>query len=175
MRAAWTASVLAAALVGTTLPAPARAQVDTAATLGDTAPSPRAVPAAVRWGKWAAAAAAVGLTIEGIERHNAANAAFGDLVGYCGGTTCTLGSDGRYDDPGAEALYQRVVRSDRAARVWIVTGQLAAVGSAVLFVMDLIRPHEEPNIPYSGLLLQSGNGVTRVGLRIPVRIEVGER
>jgi hypothetical protein len=175
MKAAWTASVLAAALAGTLLPAPARAQADTATTMGDTVPSPRAVPAAVRWGKWAAAAAAVGLTIEGIERHNAANAAFGHLVGYCGATTCTLGSDGRYADPGAEALYQRVVRGDRAARVWLVTGQLAAVGSAVLFVMDLIRPHEEPNIPYSGLLIETGRGVTRVGVRIPVDIRLGER
>ncbi len=151
---------LAVALV----PQPARAQVDTAATRVHESASP------VGWAKWVTAAFAAGFTALGVEQHNSGNAAFRSLIRYCGQVTCALTPGGTYVDGSAEATYQHVVRSDRAARVWLVAGQVTAVGTAVLFVVDLMRQREPPNIPYSGLLVESEDGVTRVGYRIPVRI-----
>ncbi len=127
-------------------------------------------PPAIKWGKWAAAALAVGATALGVHQHNAGNNAYADLVEYCGALTCSIGPDGRYVDARPEATYQRVVRDDRSARAWIVGGQLAALGSAVLFVLELGHRTGPPNIPFNGLLVESGNGVTRVGYRVPVRI-----
>jgi hypothetical protein len=141
---------------------PARAQVDTAAV------QVRESASAVGWAKWVTAAFAAGFTALGIEQHNSGNASFRSLIRYCGQVTCALTSGGKYADASAEATYLQVVRSDRAARVWLVAGQVTAVGTAVLFVVDLMRQREPPNIPYSGLLLESGNGVTRVGYRIPI-------
>jgi hypothetical protein len=140
----------------------------------DTLIPARPPSAVVSWGKWGTAALAVGLTVLGIRRHNAGNRAYGALIGYCGGAVvCDLETDGRYADPEAEAFYQSVVRHDRAARAWLVAGQLTAVGSAALFVVDLLHHREPPNIPFAGLLVESGHGVTRVGVRIPVRVPTG--
>ena len=151
---------------------PAVAQRDSAG-----APPPAAVPApyriapAVTWGKWAAAALAVGSTALGIHEHNAGNDAYRDLVLYCGEVvTCAIAPNGRYGDATVEAMYQQVVRDDRAARVWLVVGQTALIGSAVLFVLELTHESGPPNIPFSGLLVESGYGVTRVGVRVPVRL-----
>jgi hypothetical protein len=143
-------------------PQPARAQADTAA-----APA-RGPGSAVGWAKWVAAAFAAGFTALGVEQHNSGNAAFRSLIRYCGQVTCALTPDGRYSDPLAEATYQAVVRSDRAAREWLVAGQVTAVGTAVLFVVDLMRQTEPPNIPYSGLMVDARDGITRVGWRIPI-------
>jgi hypothetical protein len=162
--------LLAAALLGA-IAGQARAQADsTAAAPADSArvAAPSGTPAVVGWGKWAAAAVAVGFTTVGIEQHNGANGAFRSLIQYCGATACTFTPDGRYADSRAEATYQVVVRRDRAARLWLLAGQVTAVGTAVLFVLDLMRPRGPENIPYSGLLLESAEGVTRVGFRIPI-------
>ncbi len=126
-------------------------------------------PFAVHWGKWAAAAAAVSFTALGIHQHNDGDAAYNDLIAYCGTVACPFGPDGRYVDPRAESLYQRIVRDDRSARAWLVGGQLAAVGSAVLFVIELTRERPEPNIPYSGFYVDAGRYGTKVGWRIPLR------
>ncbi len=151
----------AAAALASWLAGPLHAQ----ATQAD---APRA-PFAVHWGKWAAAAAAVGFTALGIHEHDAGDAAYDALVSYCGTVPCPFASDGRYADTRAEALYQRVVRDDRSARAWLVGGQLAAVGSAVLFVIELTRERPEPNIPYSGFLVESGRHGMRIGWRIPLK------
>ena len=152
--------------------APALAQVDTAAAPPPAAaPAPYRVAPAVSWGKWAAAAVAVGSTVLGIHQHNAGNNAYRELVLYCSGSVlCSIGSDGRYLDAHAEGTYQRVVRDDRSARAWLIAGQLAALGSAVLFVLELKHEGGPPNIPFNGLLVESGDGVTRVGFRVPVRM-----
>jgi hypothetical protein len=149
---------------------PAFAQRDSAAPAATPAPAPYRVPPSIRWGKWAAAAAAVGSTVLGIHQHNAGNNAYRDLVLYCGEViTCSIGPDGRYVDARAEATYGQVVRDDRSARAWLVVGQLAALGSAVLFVLELTHEHGPPNIPFNGIMVESGNGVTRVGYRVPIR------
>ena len=155
---------------------PALAQSDTAAAPAAPAVVPAAAvtPPGIRYGKWAAAALAVGATAVGLHQHNAGNDAYAALVRYCGElVTCTIGSDGRYADPAAEATYQRVVRDDRSARAWLVAGQLAALGTAVLFVLELRHEGGPPNIPFNGLMVESGDGVTRVGFRVPIKIGTG--
>jgi len=136
-------------------------------------PAPYRTPPGIKWGKWGAALLAVAATGIGVHQHNAGNNAYATLVRYCGNVTCTIGSDGRYQDGFAEGTYQQVVRDDRSARAWIVAGQLAAVGSAVLFVLELRHTSEPPNVPYSGLVVESERGMTRIGWRVPVRILTG--
>ena len=168
--ARWAAVLLAAAVCAPVGARSAVAQTDTAATASPAAGAVRpATPRGVRYGKWAAAALAVGATAAGIHAHNAGNSAYAELVGYCSQiTTCRLASDGRYADPMAEATYQRVVRADRSARVWLVAGQVSAVGAAVLFVMELSHAGGPPNIPFAGLLVEAGLRQTRVGVRVGV-------
>jgi hypothetical protein len=165
--------VVAAAIwaaAGAAAARPALAQGDSAA------PAAYRTAPVVRWGKWAAAALAVGSTALGIREHNAGNNAYRSLVVYCSEViVCSIGQDGRYIDARAEAAYQQVVRDDRSARAWLVIGQLAAVGSAVLFVLELRHETGPPNIPFSGLLVESRGGVTRVGYRIPVRLGTGRQ
>jgi hypothetical protein len=162
---AWLALAAAAAAP------PAFAQRDSAAPAAAPAPGPYRVAPAIRWGKWAAAAGAVGATVLGIRQHNAGNNAYRALVLYCGGSvTCSIGPDGHYLDARAEATYRQVVRDDRSARAWLVAGQITALGSAVLFVLELEHEAGPPNIPFNGLMVESGGGVTRVGYRIPIRM-----
>ena len=171
-RGAGPAAALAAALLLAPLARAAQAQNDTAATAPPAAvpgsARPDVTPAGIKWGKWAAAALAVGATAVGLHQHNAGNDAYAALVGYCGRVPCTIAPDGHYADSRAEGIYQQVVRDDRSARVWIVAGQLAAVGSAVLFVLELRHHNEPPNIPYAGLIVESRQGVTRVGYRVGI-------
>lgn len=144
---------------------PAFAQSDSSAA------APYRTAPAITWGKWAAAALAVGSTVLGIHQHNAGNNAYRDLVLYCGeAITCSIGPGGRYVDARAEATYQQVVRDDRSARAWLVLGQVAAVGSAVLFVLELRHEAGPPNIPFSGLLVEPGNRAMRLGYRVPFRL-----
>ena len=147
----------------------------------DTAPPPAPVAAAVTatqpgvaWGKWAAAALAVGATAVGIHQHNSGNDAWASLVRYCGEQiTCTIGADGRYADARAEATYRQVVRDDRSARAWLIGGQVAAVAAAVLFVLDLRHETGPPNIPFAGLLVEPGFRDIRIGARLSVGLFSG--
>jgi len=155
------AALIAAAAIAAATPGvrPLRAQQSPAAEAPSSHP-------AVKWGKWAAAAAAVGFTAVGIRQHNAGDAAFSDLVSYCRATLCTLTPGGRYADPEAEARYQRVVRDDRSARAWLIGGQVAALGSALLFVLELSRTKEPPSIPFSGLVAEADAHGARLGWRV---------
>ncbi len=146
------------AVLACLLAAPLRAQTTEA--------RPAGVPFAIKWGKWAAAAAAVGFTALGVHSHNEGDAAYSSLIDYCRTVPCPFAPDGRYADARAEALYQRVVRDDRAARAWLIGGQFAALGSAVLFVLELTRQREEPNIPYAGFLVETSPRGTRIGWRL---------
>lgn len=132
-------------------------------------PAERETPFAIKWGKWTTAALAVGFTALGIRQHNDGDAAYHALIDRCRTIPCPFGPDGRYADAAAEALYQRVVRDDRSARGWLVGGQIAAVGSAVLFVLELSRNREPPNIPYSGFLVESDARGARVGWRVHLK------
>ena len=128
------------------------------------------VPLAIHYGKWVTAALAVGFTALGVRAHNGADTDFRGLVEYChqvGG--CALGPDGRYTSREAEARYRAVVRGDRAARAYLLGAQAALVGSVVMFVLELKRGRSTRNIPYSGLIVETGPRGTRLGLAVPLR------
>ena len=120
-------------------------------------------PAGYRYGKYAAAAAAIGFGVLGIEAHNRADRSYRTLLDYCRSSQCRVDPSGRYLDPAAEAQYQNVVEGDRAARVWFIGAQAALAGAVTLFVLELkYAPKGPPNIPFNGLVLEPG----RIGWRV---------
>ena len=133
------------------------------------APS-RSAPALVRLGKWGAAALFIGFTATGISRHDGADADYRALTSYCKtGGSCALAADGTYVDPHSESLYQQVTAGDRAARAWLITGQVALAGAAALFIVQLNYEHGTRNIPYEPeAYVAPGLGATLVGLRLPL-------
>ena len=162
-----TSGILAAVLLGAALPDLARSQT----TPAQSPPKPVSdVPPIVHYGKWGAATLFAVFTAAGVIEHNAANNSYRGLQSYClGQGSCAIGPDGRYANPQAEQRYQNVVRGDRAARVWLLSGQVALGGAAVLFVMDLLHEHGTKNIPYAGLVVAPGRfGTTRVGFSLPL-------
>jgi hypothetical protein len=129
------------------------------------APPLARTPAAIRYGKFAALGIAAGLTALGAVNHRRADAYYSDVLTLCRDRgPCPIGPDGRYTNAAAEALYQRVVRGDRSARLWLIGGQAALAGSAVLFVMELKRKKGPENIPFSPYVAAGSFG-TRVGVR----------
>lgn len=124
----------------------------------------QSTPPIVRYGKWGAAALFAGLTFMGVSEHGKANSAFRRLQSFCRTSgQCAIGPDGRYANPAAESRYQTVVSSDRAARGWLISGQVALAGAAVLFIVELMEERGTPNIPFQGLLIEPGPKTTRVG------------
>jgi hypothetical protein len=133
------------------------------------APEPGRAPALVHYGKWAALGLAAGLTILGARTHDRADRDYTTLLRYCSGSApCPIAADGRYADPAAEALYRRVRAGDRAAGAWLVGGEVALAGGAVLFVMELMRTKGPENIPYSPYIV-AGRFGTRVGFQLAWR------
>ena len=134
-------------------------------------PGPNPTPKVVRVGKWVAAGAWLGLTVAGVVEHNAADDAYNELQQYCFDIgPCTIGSDGRYTNPEAEARYQDVVHGDRSARALFVTGQVALAGAAALFVVELLKEKGTHNIPFNGLVVAPARGGgTNVGWSIRIR------
>jgi hypothetical protein len=129
-------------------------------------PSPTRPPAAVRLGKWAALGLAAGLTTMGAVTHDRADRTYQDLLDYCRTSgPCPLRADGRYGNAGAEALYLRVRHDDRAARLWLAGGQVALVGGAVLFILELKRDREPRNIPFAPYLAAGRYGML-VGMQL---------
>jgi hypothetical protein len=122
----------------------------------------------VHYGKWAAALAFAGFTALGALEHAQANDAYAGLQAFCrGGGSCAIAPDGRYADPAAEGRYQQVVSSDRAARVWLMSGQVALGGAAALFVIDLLKSREPKNIPFQGLVIAPTRTGTHIGWKLP--------
>ncbi len=125
-------------------------------------------PATVRYGKWIAAALFGGFTALGVQEHERANDRFRELVGYCEDTgPCRVGPDGRYTNSEAEARYREVARGDRAARGWLVAGQVALLTSVTLFVIELRRGRNQragllqPFVAFPG-----GGAPSRVGVSV---------
>ncbi|HWO89430.1 MAG TPA: hypothetical protein VNL98_09810 [Gemmatimonadales bacterium] len=127
----------------------------------------RQVGPTVRYGKWAAAAAAVGFTVLAVRTNQQADRDYQRLSQFCENVApCRIGPDGRYDNPDAERLYRLVTRQDREARLWLVLGQGAVVATVALFVMELRQRGEPRNIPFQRLIVEPGGGGLRVGLRL---------
>lgn len=103
----------------------------------------------VRVAKWSLLGAAAGLAAYALQHSTAAERANDRLRSLCTSEPerCQL-DGGTYTDPGAESLFQRVTREDHLARVGIVGGQIALLGSVGLFVYDLRNGRGPRDIPY---------------------------
>jgi hypothetical protein len=128
----------------------------------------RGTPFAVKYGKWAALAGAVGMGLKASAAHHDADRAFNRLRGYCDAdpTRCDQRTGGAYTDPVAERYYQTALRHDRHARGWLLGGEGAVLVSAGLFVWELTRPKQPPkNIPFEPTVTHDGKR-TNVGVSL---------
>jgi hypothetical protein len=122
----------------------------------------------VKYGKWVLVGGSAAMNYFAIRAHNRAEDAFDVLEAQCEGahSRCNLGPDGSYLDPEIEDLYQQTLRHDRIARGWLIGGETALAGAAVLFVWELTRPKGRPdNIPFEPEV-RSMRGGTGLGLRL---------
>lgn len=103
----------------------------------------------VRVAKWSLLAAAAGLAAYALDHSTAAERANDRLRELCTAEPerCQL-ENGVYSDPDAEAIYRRITREDHLARLGIVGGQVALLGSVGLFVYDLRNGRGPGDIPY---------------------------
>lgn len=126
--------------------------------------------AVVHYGKWVAAAGAVGLTVLAVQQHDLSAREWDQLLAICraNNSHCATGADGRYLDYLAEFRYERAIYYDHRARRRLIGGQLSLLTAAALFLADL-RPGKGPgNIPYHGLDVSrapDGGGIL-LGLRL---------
>lgn len=124
---------------------------------------------AVKYGKWLLLAGAIGMNYVAVRAHDRADNVFDELEARCNGAheRCDLGPDGSYADPAIEDLYQSSLRYDRRARLWLIGGETALVGSAALFIWELTRPKRRPdNIPFEPEVRSLRAGGTGLGLRL---------
>lgn len=122
----------------------------------------------VRYGKWALAAGAIGMNLLAAQAHNRADDAFDAIEEACfvDSTRCILGPDGAYADRRIERLFQSSLHYDRSARRWLIAGETALLGAAVMFVWELTRKSHKPdNIPFEPELRTLRNA-TGVGIRV---------
>jgi hypothetical protein len=124
---------------------------------------------AVKYGKWALLAGAIGMNYLAVRAHDRAEDVFDVIEAECSVAheRCALASDGSYANPAIENLYQASLRYDRRARLWLVGGETALVGSAALFIWELARPKGRPdNIPFEPEVRTMPAGRTGLGLRM---------
>ena len=123
----------------------------------------------VKYGKWALLAGAIGMNYLALRAHDRADDAFDMIEAECivEQERCALGPGGGYADPALEDLYQTSLRYDRRARLWIIGGESALVGSAAMFIWELARPKNRPdNIPFEPEMRVMPAGRTGLGLRM---------
>jgi len=126
----------------------------------------RSSPFAVKYGKWALVAAAVGMGLKAASEHNAADRAFNRLTSYCEDLPngCAQAPGGKYTDPVAERYYQSSLSRDRRARGWLLGGEVSILGAVGLFVWELGRPKALPkNIPFEPELQWSPRSTRLMG------------
>jgi hypothetical protein len=123
----------------------------------------------VKYGKWALLAGAIGMNYLAVRAHDRADNVFDMIEAECSADQqrCALGSGGGYADPTLEDLYQTSLRYDRRARMWLIGGETALVGSAAMFIWELARPKNRPdNIPFEPEMRVMPAGRTGLGLRV---------
>jgi hypothetical protein len=123
----------------------------------------------VKYGKWALLAGAIGMNYLAVRAHDRADNVFDAIEAECivEQERCALGPGGGYADPALENLYQTSLRYDRRARLWIIGGESALVGSAAMFIWELTRPKSRPdNIPFEPEMRVMPSGRTGLGLRV---------
>lgn len=123
----------------------------------------------VKYGKWALLAGAIGMNYLADRAHDRADNVFDVIEAECATDQqrCALGAGGGYADPNLEDLYQRSLRYDRRARLWLIGGESALVGSAAMFIWELAGPKNRPdNIPFEPEVRVMPSGRTGLGLRV---------
>ena len=115
--------------------------------------------------KWTLMAVSIGAGVYAYSESRAADDAYADLRRYCRAdeARCTL-AGGSYADPRAESLYRLSNDGDRRARIGLVAGQAALLGSVAFWIVDLGQGGPPENIPYDP---------DRGGRRSAARLRVG--
>lgn len=125
-------------------------------------------PAPIKYGKWLLVAGSIGMNLAAASAHSNADSIFNQLHDRCDSdhALCELGPGGTYADAESERLYQGSVAYDRRARNWLVGGEAAALGAAVLFVWEFARPKGPPeNIPFEPRV-SIGSQRTEIGVAL---------
>ncbi len=123
----------------------------------------------VKYGKWVLLAGSLGMNYLAVRAHNRAEDTFDVLESHCSVSQdrCIVEPGGAYSDPEIEGLYQTSLRYDRRARLWLIGGESALAGAAVLFVWELTRPKGRPdNIPFEPEVKSLRAGGTGLGMRL---------
>jgi len=124
----------------------------------------------IKYGKWGLLAVTVGFNLAASEANERANASFDALTQRCrtDPQLCTVSGGGAYTDPVSEELYQNTLNLDTSARRYLIAGQAALIGAAVMFIYEFTRPPGEPddNVPFAPLVQEMRDGV---GLGLEVR------
>jgi hypothetical protein len=123
----------------------------------------------LKYGKWVLLAGSLGMNYLAVRAHDRAEDSFDALESRCfqAQERCALSPSGTYTDPEIEGLYQNSLRYDRRARLWLIGGETALAGAAVLFVWELTRPKGRPdNIPFEPEVRSLRAGGTGLGLRL---------
>lgn len=120
-------------------------------------------------GGLAAAAGAYAFVLQGDaeERYDALDRLCTESPSVCRPVT----ADGAYADPALEARYQDIRSDYRNSRFLLLGAHVLAVGSAVLFILDLPRDDTPDNVPYEPPALRVGvrpDGALEATLRYPV-------
>jgi len=132
-------------------------------------PAVSSSPPLIKYGKWVTLAASVAMNLLAAEAHEKADAAFQVINLACVQSTsnCATLPDGRYADPALERKFQESLQHDRSARRWLIGGETALVGTAVMFIWELTRSKtREGNIPFEPQVGER-NGRTTFGFRVP--------
>lgn len=122
-------------------------------------------PALIKYGKWATLAGSIAMNLLAAEAHQKADRAFQVINLACIQSTsnCATLPDGRYSDPFLEQKFQESLDHDRSARRWLIGGETALVGTAVMFIWELTRSKTRPgNIPFEPQVGER-NGRTEIG------------
>jgi hypothetical protein len=123
----------------------------------------------VKYGKWALLAGAIGMNYLAVRAHDRADNAYDIIEAEClvEEARCALGPDGAYANPALENVYQTSLRYDRRARLWLIGGESALVGSAAMFIWELARPKSRPdNIPFEPEMRVMSWGRTGLGVKM---------
>jgi hypothetical protein len=125
-------------------------------------------PAPIKYGKWLLVAGSIGMNLAAASAHSNADSLFDELSDRCMAdhALCDLDPRGTYADAESERLYQASIAYDRRARNWLIGGEAAALGAAVLFVWEFARPKGPPeNIPFEPKV-SIGSQRTEIGVAL---------
>ena len=122
---------------------------------------------ATRVAKWTLFATAVAFGVWSFQETERADDEFAALRRLCEADASGCALDrGRYVSPDAERLFSATRDHDRRARLGIVAGQAAALGSTAFFIMDLRHGGSPDDIPYDPERRAARGPTLRIGVRL---------